>query len=162
MKKYSGLIIFILVAIGIYASSSDNMSKIIRSEPDIPYEAVEYNGHHYHVFSNVCTTLEEAERFCENRGGHLVVISSEDENNRVNKIMRDSGYSTAFIGLSYDASRGTWGWVDRSDTFYVNWAPLEPTERSDWAYVRYDVASRGWANQASPNQMMEFICEWDK
>ena len=45
----------------------------------IPDDAVEFNGHYYKVYQ-IGKYFEEAKEYCKSLGGHLVTITSEDEN----------------------------------------------------------------------------------
>lgn len=134
----------------------------------IPYEAVEYNGHHYHVYDDFVQTWSDAEDFCESQGGHLAIIGSDEENNRVYKIMRDSGYKTAYIGLSDEHLTGVWLWTNGESIDYAHWmSDYTPAPVPGYQYALYLSDKEGrWGvdtfRRTSPDDKIAFICEWDE
>ena len=135
----------------------------------IPYEAVEFNNHHYHVYADVALTWDEAEDFCESKGGHLAVISSEDENKRLYKIMRDSGYDNAYIGLSNVKLENVWSWINGEPISYTYWANGSPVTTRGFNYARFFKNSDAQWNCGNfkrsgnnQNEPLIFICEWDE
>ncbi|MBO4779309.1 MAG: C-type lectin domain-containing protein [Selenomonadaceae bacterium] len=96
----------------------------------IPSEAYIYNKHSYYIYSNVADTWEEAQAYCEARGGHLAVINDAAENTALFNYMKDSGYNSAYFGLSDAANEGTWTWVNGDSSSYRNWETGEPNNES--------------------------------
>lgn len=53
--------------------------------PNIPDDAIEFNGHYYKLYSERYT-WEEAQELCKELGGYLVVITSEEEQRFIESI----------------------------------------------------------------------------
>ena len=75
-----------------------------------PVKTVTSNDQLYELY-DAAMTWEEAESFCEQKGGHLVTINSFYENNLVYNMINDRpGY--CWLGLSYDKSSKSWKWAN--------------------------------------------------
>jgi len=72
-------------------------------------------------------TWFQARDFCIEKGGELVKITSERENDFVLALARQraSSVKEIWIGLRRDA--GGFYWTDNSFPKYTNWAPNEPS-----------------------------------
>lgn len=134
----------------------------------IPAGAVEYNGHSYYVFSDICKSWEEAKSYCESLGGHLAVINNAKENKRVYEIMKEFGYSNAYFGFSDAEAEGKWKWVTEDTVTYTNWSSGEPNNQSkkeDYAMFYYKSPKYKWNDsnfgKGKKNNYPAFICEWD-
>ena len=80
----------------------------------------QFNGHYYKVF-NYCMTWEEAKNFCEEIGGHLVTITSQDEQNFIEKILsNDANKNFYWIG-GHKNKNGQWYWITNESFYYKNW-----------------------------------------
>ena len=53
---------------------------------------MEYNGHTYELYLERMP-WNQAERFCEHKGGHLVTITSAEEQEKVHEMCKNSGYA---------------------------------------------------------------------
>ena len=131
-------------------------------------------------------TWDEAESVCEKAGGHLAVISSEEENARVANFLRLRGYQSAYIGLkglpdrSYDRfpSRTpnrrrphssmpapfppsiSWNWVTGDSYTGAPWADGYP-ESSDSAVYAIVCTDKTWITGAPDGGNAVFLCEID-
>lgn len=132
----------------------------------IPQNALAYRGHHYYVFSGVGNSWEEAHRFCESIGGHLATIKDDAENQRLYRLMKESGYDSAYFGLTRD-ERGNWRWVTREPITYTNWNPGEPNnergiERYGMFYWKFQYTwNDGDYGSGTVGDTTAIICEWD-
>jgi hypothetical protein len=71
-----------------------------------PAAAKEYDGHRYELY-NISTTWDQAYKICEDLGGHLVTITTKEENDFVMNLSKDSvnnlynsyPFSKAFINF---------------------------------------------------------------
>lgn len=141
-----------------------------------------YNKHTYAIFNTDCT-WEEAKKYCEKLGGHLVTISDEDEQDFIIKLLKKNKKNNKncyWTGL-YKKSN-TWKWADGSKFKYTNWAPNEPNSYDgeeayvhlfgtvytggtgtknigDWNDASMDGA--GYANEFYALENFGYICEWD-
>ncbi|XP_030656031.1 C-type lectin domain family 10 member A isoform X3 [Nomascus leucogenys] len=77
-------------------------------------------------FSRSGMPWAEAEKYCQLKDAHLVVINSREEQNFVQEHL---GSAYTWMGLS--DSEGAWKWVDGTDyaTGFQNWKPGQP---DDW------------------------------
>ena len=137
-----------------------------QASADIPNGAVEYKGHYYYVYSNKCSTWEQAKRYCESLGGHLAIIDDSEENTHVYQIMRQLGHGSAYFGLSDAEREGDWRWVDGRKISWSNWNPGEPNNiagREHYAMFWAGSAPYKWNDGTfGPNPAdTTFICEWD-
>ena len=103
---------------------------------------------HYYV-SEASILWEEAKINCELLGGHLVTISSEEENELVWQGVYANGLNPggsnnyqAWIGLyqnfdspDYSEPAGGWEWVTGEPVVYSNWAPEEPNNNDQGYFV---------------------------
>ena len=127
-----------------------------------PSATLEYNGHKYEYYSTN-TPWNQAYRYCEKLGGHLVTITSKEENEAVVKLT--NGYSgRAWIGSNKVNSK--WYWVNGETFSYANWNTGEPNntdgkENAIDIYVSGDNVGK-WNDEAAFNFNVEgFICEYD-
>lgn len=134
--------------------SDDNMSK--------PVETSYFKGHKYELY-NESMTWESAKLFCEKKGGHLVTISDEKENEFVNG-MRCRNLSTDYqqsiwLGGSDTANEGTWSWITGEAFTYNNWEPNEPNGGTTQNYLQM-YSSGNWDDVQ--NETGRFVvCEYD-
>eukprot|EP00300_Choanocystis_sp_HF-7_P023710 c245_g1_i1.p1 GENE.c245_g1_i1~~c245_g1_i1.p1 ORF type:complete len:225 (-),score=30.91 c245_g1_i1:33-707(-) len=127
------------------------------------------NNHCYMAFLAEKTWFE-ARRACENLGGYLVTITSEDE---MNFIWRKFGslfpdtWKGPYIGFSDAFEEGDWRWVNGEsgvvgqDTVYTNWFVGEPDDccgGQDCA----SIAGGKWGYHWTDNKchsLLPYICE---
>ena len=113
-----------------------------------------WNGHKYAFFDSAMT-WKEAERFCEDRDGHLVAITSLEEQEAVEELISSAAHSESWLGLAINGKR----WVTGEHyEEYSNWddgyapqngcALMRRTERYRW---RYPV----------DQETCTFVCEWE-
>ncbi len=96
-----------------------------------------FNGNTYYI-STYDVTWSEAVAACEQNNGHLVTISSQEENDYIaNEIRQVSDLAAinypfhVFIGMSDADQEGTWRWMNGEPMFYTNWSPNEPNNLGD-------------------------------
>ena len=129
------------------------------------------NGHRYQVF-DTSMRWTEAEEYCESLGGHLVTITSEEEQKYIIDSLLPSGTkNTYFIGLFRDTSTSSWSWVTNESFDYTNWDYGEPNNTTENYVHMYcnignygtwnntlDYVSGSWSHSTSN---CGFICEWE-
>ena len=133
-----------------YADSSDRIF--------IPKEAVKYKGHHYLVFSDIGNSMEEAQQFCESMGGHLATVEDDGKNERLFRLINDSGYvNEQFEKFGYNRL------IPKEPITYEKVIPENGSEEDAeyyglyyWNYrnLRDNGMSAGTGGTA-------FVCEWD-
>lgn len=119
-------------------------------------EPVVFNNHRYQVVKE-SVTWQEAKKRCEAAGGHLVTITSAEENEFVTGLL--SSYTRYWIGLSNGLLKDIWRWVTNETSNYSNWEIKEPDNYYKNEYYVYYYNGK-WidANDKVPHY---YICEWD-
>ncbi len=136
---------------------------------DLPEGAVlwEGNGHYYKVFSGPNSeypqlTWEEAKLACEQLGGHLVTITSSEEQDFIESLDSTTciGEWSVWIGLSRPEGTGPWTWITGEPYEYTHWADTEPSGDGSCVAMRTKNYGYGW-NDADANTPFAYVCEWD-
>ncbi|SHK27475.1 Lectin C-type domain-containing protein [Selenomonas ruminantium] len=134
----------------------------------IPADAHRYNGHFYYVFDGVANTWEEAERYCESRGGYLAIINDAAENQSLYDYIKRMGKKDVYFGLTEAGHPNVWRWVDGAPLTYQNWNTGEPNHGPGEHYGMYYTAHQAytWNDgdfglQGSTGSSKAFLCEWD-
>jgi len=118
---------------------------------DSEFEYAGSFGESDYYFSNVDTTWYEADDMSDNAGGHLVTISSEEENDFIYSLIQQTG-NNSWIGFSDIATEGDWVWTTGEDVVYTNWAAGEPNDLNG-----EDCAEMFMNGTWNDNQ-----CDWDR
>ena len=134
-----------------------------------------FNGHTYSVIDKALDWYE-AKGYCENLGGHLVTITSEDENVFVFNLVQDSSCEAYYlwIGASDSDNEGEWKWITDETFVYTNWDSGQPdnlsgVDNAEEDYLTFlrsngrwnDLQSTGDSYGGSQLSESAFICEWD-
>ena len=139
-----------------------------------PANTSSFNGHTYECY-DIETTWNQAYRICENKGGHLVTITSKDENDFVYDLCKDH-CNIIWIGATVfnrDANKENWYWITGEFFFYENWNSGEPN--CDKGIERYGEMFINTSNVGSWNDVginsttyfygngmiRGFVCEYD-
>ena len=123
----------------------------------IPKEAVKYNGHHYLVFSDIGNSMEDAQKFCESMGGYLATAGDEKKDERLYRLINDSGFDN-----EYFEKFGSGHLIPDEPVTYQKAESDGSSEEEEyygfyyWNYrnLREDGTVAGTGGNA-------FICEWD-
>lgn len=131
-------------------------------------QRAEFRGSTYQVFDGVCDSWSDAKAYCESLGGHLATITSQEENDFLYRFIIDSGYTSAYFGLTDEAEEGTWEWVTGETVDYTNWHRGEPNSENsgeDFAMFYWKYSDGTWNDGDFANKTVSggrtFICEWD-
>lgn len=124
----------------------------------IPKEAIKYKGHHYLVFSDIGTAMEDAQQFCESMGGHLATVGDDKKNERLYRLINDSGYDN-----EYFEKFGNYRMIPDEPVTYVK-ADQESNSEEELFYGLYywnykNLMEDGTTDGTGGNA---FVCEWDK
>lgn len=159
---------------GFYYSFEDETAADIFSEYIISTEEskrvkienrVEFDGHGYAVFDN-SMSWTEAKEFCESLGGHLAVITSEDEQNFIDNLIKTSSKSSFWLG-GYEVGYDNWKWITGEPWNYTNWKRGQPDHSfGDTENYLGIWEGNGWndfTNNSTGSNIgnMGIICEWD-
>ena len=126
-----------------------------------------WNGHTY-KFHDITATWEEAEAYCENLGGHLVTITTKEEQDMLVEMLQGLVRNDSAIWYWAGASKasGEWEWITDEAWHYEN---FEGGFR-DWdgAYLQVygfpfaeNVRGKWFGAEDSYIHPHGFICEWD-
>ena len=126
-------------------------SKDIFSE--FKFYGLEYNGHYYGLSQNKLS-WEEAKAGCEEVGGLLACINTENEQAAIEKLLGFGHSENHWIGAYKD--NGLWQWLDGKSIEYTNWAPGEPNGNASTAQIYYN--NFKWDDSSGTNY---YICEWN-
>ncbi len=124
-----------------------------------------------HVYEAVATykPWKDAQRECEQRGGHLATIGSKSENDLVGSLMKGKGMTTAWLGGSDEKVEGAWNWVTGEPLSFTSWDALRPNSaagNSDDFLAIIDAATAGMKWTDKPNEVSSgtqpgYVFEWD-
>ena len=160
---YTDVLSALLVAEVIHSTYAAEPASVIyyaedSTRPFIPKEAIKYKGHHYHVFSDIGNTMEDAQQFCESMGGHLAAVGDDDMNERMYRLINDSGYDN-----EYFEKFGHYRMIPNEPVTYVK-ADQESNSEEEVFYGLYywnykNLTEEGTTDGTGGNA---FVCEWDK
>lgn len=104
-----------------------------------------------------------AERYCEELGGNLVKIESEEKNNVIAQKVKELN-KTFYIGASDEKEEGKFVWRDGSAVTYTNWSQNEPNNSADCGGENYVqmYANGKWNDYTGQSVDVGFIGEFDK
>ena len=154
----------------VLSGNSPTEFTVTRIDPEaqnIPADALVFNGNYYYIYSDVCGTWEEAADYCSSLGGHLAVISSQEENDALFQYLAQCGYETAYFGYSDAENEGEWVWVTGESNSYSNFRSTEPNggRNENYAefYWKFDDGTWNDGNFKTGTQSdtRNFICEWE-
>ena len=119
----------------------------------------QYNGHRYGYYEdNGSMSWSQARDYCVSLGGHLVTITSAEEQQFIS--MQYAG-KDAWIGLY---GGGGWNWVTGEAVEYTNWRSAQPDNANgdEWFCHMWGGAWNDLNNEDSTYHYHQgFICEWD-
>ncbi|MFX1283972.1 MAG: lamin tail domain-containing protein [Promethearchaeota archaeon] len=126
-----------------------------------------FNGNEYKLFETN-TAWTDAKDACAALGGHLVTITSPEENAFVSAL---AGSNKVMIGLTDNEAYGGqedtgktgeapyWVWITGEPLSYTNWCGGEPSPSGDEDYVEL-FAAGDWNDIANTN-LRYYVCEWE-
>ncbi len=137
-------------------------------------DAVEFNGHYYKLYDE-SLTWQEAKDACEQAGGHLVTITSQEEQDFISGHLQGAAKRSYWIGLSDEEENDNWTWVTGEPFSYSNWARNEPNHGyggsehyvaivSCDTFYNYEVLFGQWNDHVNNDvELYQFgyICEWE-
>lgn len=137
-----------------------------------PENTIEYNGHTYKYYEE-STDWHSAKKMCEEYGGHLVVISSIEENDFLIRNLPNFNKSFYWIGATDETKEGLWQWVTDEVFSFCNWSEDSPDNNNgvehyagfmsqEENYDGYPTPIGSWNDfQLSSTDDSGYICEWD-
>lgn len=163
---------------------SGNGYRGVMEDSITPVRSINDNGgvehtSRYEIFKE-CLTWEEASARCQEMGGHLATITSQDEMNELIAIAEAAEARYVWLGgyTSYDDDGNVFGhWVTGEPFAYQSWCVDEPSRVDkdgveEWYIMLWNIPSLGgwsWNDQRndpagavkSMVDEMAFICEFE-
>ncbi|KPA08991.1 secreted protein containing C-type lectin domain protein [Candidatus Magnetomorum sp. HK-1] len=118
------------------------------------------NGHYYQRFEFNKTSWTNAKQFCEQRGGYLATITSENE-----QLFITNNFSNKYwlwLGGTDESNEGSWEWITGEDWVYTNWHQNEPSGGTEHYLNTYYFPDGTWndnTNNGADNNIP--LCEWN-
>lgn len=151
------------------ASDSKGRSRRLR-RMTVPRDAIRFQGHSYYFFTVQCSAQEAAQQ-CDNAGGHLARIDSDEEYDMIMKVLQTvrqlqrADEMRAWIDGSDKAAEGQWVYADGTPMTYFRWGPGEPNNSDNEDFVELLLRPRDdfqAMNDLSEGHRAGFVCEWEK
>lgn len=97
------------------------------SDGYVPTATTEWNGHTYSLY-DYSLSWKEAKVACEEIGGHLVTINTEEENDMISSFVKQGKSSRYYLGGTDEEKEGEWKWVTGEAWLFDHlWGNGEPT-----------------------------------
>lgn len=117
-------------------------------------------GEHSYELYNDLLTWEEAKTKCEELGGHLVTINSQEEQSAIESALNNAGRSDFFIGGQTVNGHPTW--ITGELFEYTNWSDGEPNNGREGTENVYQIYLNGLWNDCYNSKVgCGFICEYE-
>ena len=110
------------------------------------------------------SSLNACEKYCEDLGGHLAVITSDRLNDILYQMCLDAGVKSAVIGYSDAMIEGNWEWVTAAQPAYTNWGKTEPNgaaDEEDCCIFSTSEKNGKWNDSEFGHETSDFICQWN-
>lgn len=137
-----------------------------------------YNGHSYKIY-DIGMTWDEAKSYCENLGGHLVTITTQDEQDFLSNLIINSSKKNLWLGA--ELINGEFKWITQEPFVYTNWNGGEPnnvfnSQNTIMMYTYsgtnnngYRISPGKWNDESKNGRNWPgytiaetgFVCEWD-
>ncbi len=140
-------------------SKQSGESKETIDQRSIPADAKQFNANYYYIFA--AESWEAANQWCDLNGGHLAVITSEEENIFVQDYIKEKDAGTVIFGLNDLETDNIWQWVNGEKYEYSNWRDGQPeTYRSEY-YACFSGRKYDYKWDDSISRKGNYICEWE-
>ena len=156
-------------------SANDKLSELTDTK------TYEFNGHKYKVF-NKGMSWDQAKIYCESQGGHLVTITSFEEQQVIEKLLREDGNRNHYWLGAYRSKDGheykagqRFTWITGEESNFSNFSPDQPdnyhnrenylmiyrgSNFGEWNDITVDGTVDNYGNFGIRN--FGLICEWEK
>lgn len=104
--------------------TTNTSDSTVLNDSDIPYDSLEFQGHHYYIFSGSGISWKEAVNNCNDHGGYMAIINNTEENEALYNYMIERGFDQAFFGLTRMPD-GSWDYLS-----YTN----KTSDFRDWGF----------------------------
>lgn len=125
------------------------------------------SGSIFALYDNEVSSFDEAKRICEDLGGHLATISSQEEENAIVKMVSEITTTRAgfYIGVYDPDSNGNFMTIDGVDLSspgsFSAWGSGEPNNIGTETAAEFYVSTGKWNNDKPTAANRGFICEFE-
>lgn len=117
------------------------------------------HGEHSYELYNDLLTWEEAKAKCEELGGHLVTINSQEEQIAIEEALRKGVRGNYYLGGKTEKNQ--YVWITGEAFTYSNWAVNEPNNYvGEQGYYVIKKSTNKW-DDVNKLQKYGFICEYE-
>ncbi len=121
-----------------------------------------HNGHYYALYEE-SLHWTDAEKKCEEIGGHLVTITSEEENAFIKKLLNKANISNndmpSFFSGGFQEN-GEWVWITGESWNFFEWGPRQPDNTGSRLAIWNSEYNFTW-DDLSNDLKRYYICEWE-
>lgn len=140
----------------------------ITDEP-MEFSSIVHKNNKY-IFYNTALSWEDANKWCEDIGGHLVTINDKDEWDAVSDLLKQANGARCWLGAN--SKNGDWKWVTGEEITFDVWDSGQPDNAGGTEYYlgtyssntalpeRSLITCYNW-NDYSSEYMAGFVCEFD-
>lgn len=178
MKKNGLKFLSVILCISLLVGSMILPSSVITTTAttEIPSDAVQFGNSCYKVIDE-SMTWTEAKAYCEEQGGHLATITSQEEQDFLTELAASSSKNNLWLG-GETSDEGSFYWITGESFEYTNWGYGEPNNTDGYEYKimmhakEYKYHAAGvWNDEDNTASTIEegwyhlskfgFICEWE-
>lgn len=125
-----------------------------------PAKQIEFNGHIYSIYNDTCT-WNEAKQKCEDMGGHLVTVTSEEEQEVVEKLIKGQYCNWYFMGANNIDDGTNYKWVTGEAFEYTKWRNGSPDNVNEHYLMTTKNYNGEWQDTVEDGYdcAVGFICE---
>lgn len=130
------------------------------------FDAEYFNGHWYKVIEEK-KTWDEAKSYCENLGGHLGTITSQEEQDFIFNLTKEFEVNGHWLGGTDSIEEGNWTWINSDKWSYTNWDIGEPNnthQNQHYLHIygkTHPTGTEGYWDDVENTSHLYFICEWE-
>lgn len=139
-------------------------SSRLQSHVDAPEDAVGFRGHRYKVFGKGLPFSGAVKR-CNQLGGRLVVIESQEEFVFVSRLVEASQTNCKqyWVNGTDDMQEDSWCTVEGTPLKFLNWGEGEPSSSENQEHYLSINKADGWKYNDSQGvyRSYGFVCEWE-
>lgn len=129
-----------------------------------PVITSDFNGHKYELY-DIHVSWNQAYKICEDLGGHLVTVTSKEENDFVMNLAKSASVSKyIWLGGADYGSEGNWYWITAEPFSYSNWSTNEPNNTDEKEHFLNMFGSGTWNDMPvdAVTNTMTFVCEYEE
>ena len=140
----------------LYDSDGDALSPYSEEHTEDDPELLYFNGHSYKLI-DLDMSWMDARAYCVQQGGHLVTITSPEEQD----FLANNFYDQKLWIGAFESDIG-WRWVTDETWGYDNWRKGEPSGGEEWCGCFWtDMEWNDLRNEDPGERVFAFICEYD-